>query len=468
VTGGGFSNPLSVFNPVLFHRAGEVFSLLLRVYTTEAAWRILIHRRGNLTEDMTFSADILWRILDVTRQLSRPFELDDMLVQVVDAARDVLKAERGTVFLYDKEKHELFAEVGTGLEIEEIRFPADQGIAGICARTSSIVNVPDAYSHEGFNPEIDKMMGFRTRCILSVPLVGLDNSLVGVLQLINKTEGSFSNEDERVAEVLASQCAVALQRARLLREYIIKQKIEHDLTLAREIQMQLLPASMPEIEGYDLAGWNEPADQTGGDIYDAISLDRRRVLLLLADASGHGLAPALSVTQFLAMVRIGFRLQSELDILHGHTNNQLVEDLAAERFITSFIGLLDAEDNRICYHACGQAPLLHYHRSTGKVDVLSASALPLGIMPDIPLEEPPPVSMKEGDIFAIISDGIFEQSDDCGEQFGVEQTIDIIHENRTVPMKELAEKLHSAVALHAGKAVHDDDMTIVLVKRNMG
>lgn len=419
-----------------------------------------------MTEELNFTTDILWRILDVTRQLSTPIKLDDMLVQVVDVARDVLRAERGTVFLYDKENHELFAEVGTGLEIEEIRFPADQGIAGICARTCSIVNVPDAYSHAGFNPEIDKKMGYLTRCILSVPLVGLDDSLVGVLQLINKTEGSFSTEDERVAEVLASQCAVAIQRARLLREYIIKQKIEHDLTLAREIQRELLPDSMPEIDGYDLSGWNEPADQTGGDIFDAISLDNRSVLLILADASGHGLGPALSVTQFLAMVRMAFRLQSNLASLHRHTNNQLVEDLTAERFITAFIGLLNAEDNTIRYHACGQAPLLHYHCSTGKVDILTASALPLGIIPDIPLEAPEPICMDTGDIFALISDGIFEQVDNNGDQFGVDRTIDIISDNSMLRMNEVVNKIHSAVVLHAGKAVQDDDMTIVLIKRN--
>lgn len=388
-----------------------------------------------------------------------------MLVQVVDVARDVLKAERGTVFLYDSKNHELFAEVGTGLEVEEIRFPADQGIAGICARTCSIVNVPDAYSHEGFNPDIDKKMGYLTRCLLSIPLIGLDNSLVGVLQLINKSGGSFSREDERVAEVLASQCAVALQRARLMREYMIKQKIEHDLTLAREIQTKLLPDSMPEIEGYDIAGWNEPADQTGGDIFDAISLDHRSVLLLLADASGHGLGPALSVIQFRAMIRMAFRLKSDLYSLHSQANNQLVDDLVAERFITAFVGLLTVDDNLIRYHACGQAPLLHYRRQTGETDILSASAIPFGIMPDIPLEDPGPIRMDRGDIFALISDGIFEQSDDSGEQFGIERTIDIILENRDLPMKVLAENIHSAVQAHAGKAVQDDDMTIVLVKR---
>jgi len=418
-----------------------------------------------LSENQNFTADILWRILDVTRQLSTPIELNDMLVQVVDVARDVLRAERGTVFLYDSGNHELFAEVGTELEVEEIRFPADQGIAGICARTCSIVNVPDAYSHKGFNPDIDKKMGYRTRCLLSIPLIGLDNSLVGVLQLINKMNGSFNGEDERVAEVLASQCAVALQRARLMREYIIKQKIEHDLTLAREIQTKLLPDSMPEIEGYDIAGWNKPADQTGGDIFDAISLDHRSVLLLLADASGHGLGPALSVIQFRAMIRMAFRLQSDLYSLHSQANNQLVDDLVAERFITAFVGLLTVDDNLIRYHACGQAPLLHYHLLSGETDVLSASAIPFGIIPDIPLEDPGPIRMDSGDIFALISDGIFEQSDDSGEQFGIERVTDLVRENYTLPMKELVEEIYLAVLAHAGKIVQDDDMTIVLVKR---
>lgn len=418
-----------------------------------------------MTDCMDSTADSLWRILDVTRQLSTPIELDDMLVMVVDVACETIKTERGTVFLYDVEKHELFAKVGTGLEIEEIRFPADQGIAGLCARTLSVLNVPDAYSHEGFNPEIDRKLGYHTRCLLSVPLVGVEGNLVGVLQLINKVEGCFTAEDERVAEVLASQCAVALQRTRLLREYMIKQRFEHDLALARDIQMQLLPGRMPEIKGFDLAGWNEPADQTGGDIFDVIRVDEKRVLLLLADASGHGLGPALTVTQFRAMVRVALRIKGDLHSLHTHTNNQLVEDLSPERFITAFVGLLDVDENRINYHSCGQAPLLHFHSSTGEVEILPASALPFGIIPDIPLDDPSPIVLEKGDIFALISDGIFEQLDENEEQFGLERTIDIISENCTLPMKVLIDNIHSAVVRHAGKATHDDDMTILLVKR---
>ncbi|MBN2586337.1 MAG: SpoIIE family protein phosphatase [Candidatus Fermentibacteraceae bacterium] len=418
-----------------------------------------------MTEDRGFSEDILWRILDVTRQLSTPIELDDMLAEVVDVAREVMAAERGTVFLYDDGRHELFARVGTSLDVEEIRFSADDGIAGICARTLKIVNVADAYSHDGFNRRIDSMMGYTTRCILSVPLVGLHGDLVGVLQLINKKDGAFNRQDERVAEVLGSQCAVALQRARLLEEYVAKQKIEHDLSIAREIQRELLPARMPVVGGYDLAGWNLPADHTGGDIFDAIGLEGDAVLIILADACGHGIGPALSVTQFRAMIRMASRLGSDLFDLHSHANNQLVEDLSSERFITAFIGLLDSRENLIRYHACGQAPLLHYRAATGRADVLTASSLPFGILPDMPLEEPGPIIMEPGDIFALISDGIFEQADRNGDQFGVERTLEVINGHGDRSMDDLVKEIHGAVVSHAGGTLQDDDMTIVLVKR---
>jgi len=421
-----------------------------------------------LQEVRDFSPEILWRILDVTRQLSTPIELDDMLVQVVDVAREVMGAERGTVFLYDDRRHELSARVGTGLAMEEIRFPADEGIAGICARMRGIVNVPDAYAHSGFNREIDRRMGYTTRCILSVPLVGLYNDLVGVLQLINKKDGAFDGRDERMAEVLGSQCAVALQRARLLEEYVAKQKIENDLSIAREIQLGLLPVKMPHVPGYDLAGWNSPADHTGGDIFDAVSLGGGRVLLMLADACGHGIGPALSVTQLRAMVRMALRLRTDLSDLHSHTNNQLVEDLSSERFITAFIGILDPAENSISYHACGQAPLIHYRSGSGTTEVLTASALPFGIVPDMPLVDPGPVGMEPGDIFALISDGIFEQPDPEGEQFGIERTAEMVSALSHLPMESLVERIQQEVRSHAGGSSQDDDMTIVVVKREIG
>ena len=111
----------------------------------------------------------LEQILEVTRKLAAPFDLTTMLSEVVDSARKVLQADRGTVFLYDKEADELEMTVGT--DMDAIRFPATQGIAGQCVQTREIINVPDCYEDSRFNPEFDRKSGYRTRCMLTLPLI---------------------------------------------------------------------------------------------------------------------------------------------------------------------------------------------------------------------------------------------------------------------------------------------------------
>ena len=100
-------------------------------------------------------------------------------------------------------------------------------------------------------------------------------------------------------------------------------RIERDLDLARRIQQSTFPKRLPDLEGYDLAAWNEPADQTGGDTYDVIGLDDDRAVLLLADATGHGIGPALSVTQVRAMLRMAVRISPDLSRIGTHMNQQL-------------------------------------------------------------------------------------------------------------------------------------------------
>src|SRR5210317_942977 len=158
-----------------------------------------------MTQD-TGDTQALRQILEVTRKLAAPFDLDTMLSEVVDAAREVLDADRGTVFLYDDQSDELVVRVGTGLE--QIRIPADKGIVGESAQTREIINVPDCYADPRFNRAIDRQTGYRSRCMLTIPLIGYEDSLVGVLQILNKIDGVFDEKDEYVAQALAAQAAV--------------------------------------------------------------------------------------------------------------------------------------------------------------------------------------------------------------------------------------------------------------------
>ena len=121
-----------------------------------------------------------------------------------------------------------------------------------------------------------------------------------------------------------------------------------------------------------MAGQFCPADQTGGDTFDLVPLDEHRLFVLLGDASGHGIGPALSATQMTGMLRVALRLGADLNAIFAQVNNQLVEDLPEEHFVTAFFGVLDTRTHAVGYHAAGQGPLLHFLRGDRRMPLAVA------------------------------------------------------------------------------------------------
>ena len=187
--------------------------------------------------------------------------------------------------------------------------PASSARARATARSSTS---PTATPTARFNPDVDKRSGYRTRCMLTLPLVDHKDVLVGVMQVLNKADGVFDADDEVLATALAAQCAVALQRVRMTAALIEGEKMRQELEMARVVQMSTLPARMPALPGYDVYGMCRPAGLTGGDTFDLAVLDQG-LLAVLGDATGHGIGPALSVTQMQAMLRMAFRLGADLE-----------------------------------------------------------------------------------------------------------------------------------------------------------
>ena len=408
-------------------------------------------------------AHALRRVLEVTRKLGAPFDLDMMLTEVVDAARNVLNADRGTVFLYDGHNEELIVRVAT--ELGQIRIPADKGIVGQCAQTRKLINVPDCYADERFNRAIDKQTGYRSRCMLTIPLIGFEDSLVGVLQILNKHGGVFDEQDEFVASALAAQAAVVLHRAKIVETMIATERLDREITVAREVQMGTLPKVMPEIDGYGFAGEFSPTDQTGGDLYDFVPLDGNRLFLLMGDATGHGIGPALSATQVRAMLRVALRLDADLDDVFVHINDQLVDDLPDDRFVTAFFGLLDANSHTVSFHSAGQGPIMHYHAARGAYDWHEPSTFPLGYMAQTNLGPPVSLELAQGDILGLISDGIYEYENEQGTQFGQQGVAAVIDSMPGAPASELVPAIMAAAREHGGSAPQADDITIVLARR---
>ncbi|HSN99353.1 MAG TPA: GAF domain-containing protein, partial [Candidatus Nanopelagicales bacterium] len=144
-------------------------------------------------------ASALLSLLEVSRQLAAQHQLDDVLELILHTGGEVLDADRGTIFLYDAARQELYSRVATSSD--KIRVPIDRGIAGECARVRQTIVVEDCYADPRFNPEVDRRTGYRTRCLIAVPLIGIDHELVGVLQVLNARSGRFAHDDRIVAEL---------------------------------------------------------------------------------------------------------------------------------------------------------------------------------------------------------------------------------------------------------------------------
>ena len=238
-------------------------------------------------------------------------------------------------------------------------------------------------------------------------------------------------------------------------------KLERDIAIARDIQQQTIPHALPALPGYEIAAWTFPADETGGDTFDAF--DRKGgALFLLADATGHGIGPALSVTQVRSMLRVAARAGQPIEEIVAHMNEQLCLDLDSGRFVTAWLGQLDPVAHTLTAVSAGQSPLLHYHASSGTVDVLGSDAPPLGVVEGLPVTMPPARALEPGDLFAVISDGIYESRVVDGDEFGSERVVEHLIRHADRPPAEILDTLRAA-ALEYGP--QDDDQTAILIKR---
>jgi phosphoserine phosphatase len=409
-------------------------------------------------------------ILEVSRVLGSTDDPQEVIHRVADCLRDILDAERATVFEYRPRTDELVAVAGHGPDgtlmesLEDIRVPLGTGIAGTAGAERTIINIPDAYADDRFYRGVDERTGYRTRSILTIPLIAVDvDELVGVAQVLNRRSGPFGADCERIATALAAQSAVAMRRSRLLEDRLELVKLQHDLDIAREIQAATFPTSFPEAPGWEIHGWSMPADATGGDAFDAVAVDGGAILMV-GDATGHGIGPAISVTQVRSMLRMAVRLDAPLLDLVCQLNQQLWQDTSAMQFVTAWFGRLSNEAGTIESLAAGHGPMMLL-RADGGVESIEADAPPLGVLETLMIDAVTMIDMQPGDLLAIPSDGIFEAMDEGGAMYGVDRMVDLLRGGCDQPLKEVLEVLRTDIEAFRNERPAQDDRTILAVRR---
>jgi serine phosphatase RsbU (regulator of sigma subunit) len=252
---------------------------------------------------------------------------------------------------------------------------------------------------------------------------------------------------------------VALREAR---------EVEHlrgQLETARAIQQGLLPTEVPKIPGYQIAGWNKPADETGGDYFGWQELPDRRFAFTLADVTGHGIGAALLAAACHAYSRAAMSGHSDLDTIVSRVNGLMCAELPPGKMVTFVAGTLEPATGRVGLLSAGHGPLLLYSARENRVHSFPAHGIPFGIVETLAYGPPQEMLLAPGDMVVLITDGFFEWENARDEEYGFERLSDTIRGARDLPPAEIIAALHESVTRFAGGTPQNDDLTAVIVKR---
>lgn len=445
-------------NTALAYRLLQVLSIRLRTVDHH-----FVREMERLQDKSGREIHKLRQLIEAAKVLNSTLDLDKLLGVILETALGLVDGDRGTVYLLDRDRQELWSRVLKGDQHIEIRLPTGSGIAGYVAATGDTLNIPDAYFDPRFNPEIDKKSGYRTRTILCMPMKNKDGIIVGVFQLLNKRTGPFREEDEDILGALSVHAAIALENARLHEQERQKIAMEKDLLAAREVQMMLIPKRVPERPGYDFAGSTIPAREVGGDLYDFIVRSDTELAVCLGDVSGKGLAASLLMANVQATLRDHAMAEGTAAMCVRRTNRLLFHSTGMEKFVTLFYAVLDTKAGALTYCNAGhERPFLM--TPDGAARRLDAGGIVLGILEDFPFAEET-VRFAAGDVFLVFSDGISEAVNGRDEQFGEERIEGVLRQHRHGSAAEIRDRLIAAVRTHADGSPQADDITLVVIKR---
>lgn len=403
-------------------------------------------------------------LFEATRLLNSTLDLAELLELILRIARTEVNADRGTVFLVDRQNKELWSIVAQGLESQEIRIPFGRGVAGHVAQTGEMLNVADAYELSFFDRSFDQKFGYRTKSLLCLPIRHKSGEVVGVLQLLNQTtDGKFTKKDEEFLNKLSGHMAMALENARLHREALEKQRMERDLAVARQIQRSLLPEHPPQLQGYDIAVLNEPCFECGGDYYDFLTLGPQTLLAVIADVEGKGVGSALVMSNLQATLRaLAMHLHS-LETLILSLNEMICNDTKSEKFLSCFLGLIDTRRNGLHYINAGHCPPLVVRGKDGSHEELSTGGTVIGLFPDTPYQRGS-VQLEPGDILVCCTDGITEACNTKEDEFGVAGLAKCVALHRTKPAQQIVDAVLAEVTAFSRGGPHQDDKVLMLIK----
>jgi sigma-B regulation protein RsbU (phosphoserine phosphatase) len=408
-------------------------------------------------------AESLTLLYEISHELTAILDREELLRRIAARVKKLVDYHVFTVMLWkedDQVLESVFAMRFQDALPERFEVPLNCGVTGLAAAERRTIRITDVRLDPRYHP-CDSSIEVRAELV--VPLL-LQNRLIGVLDLESITPNAFTEEHERLLNILGSYIAVALENARLFEDARENQaRLQSDLETAREIQRQLLPSGAREIPGLDVATAYVPARELGGDFYDLLPYGVGRLAVANGDVSGKGTAAALFGSLAIGILRelVQDREATPSEMLTLMNIRLLAARLDA-RFIALQFAIYDAALRELTIaNGGGTLPLLI---RDGKVTEINVAGMPLGLLPEAEYDEVR-LSLKPGDMVVFASDGIQEAMNRDQEEFGVERLKAVLATvNPSDPGYTVAQRIVKATDEHtgAGRAAHDDRTLLIL------
>lgn len=435
------------------------------------AMTISFARQMNSTDEILKSqtpssrSDLLTLISKVGVALLSSTGLDETLSQVAMLVFEAVPADRCVIMLRDES-----VEGGMKISVARVRGRDEQPEEVRISRTvmdevmknGKSVLTSDAQHDPRYASQTMSLLGIRS--VLAVPLSVNEHEIFGLIYADSPTyETTYTEEHLNILTTLASVASIRVENARLLEERFERERMEHELELATEIQQRFQPSAMPLIDGYEFQGISFSCYEIGGDYYDFIPRHDGKIFIALGDVSGKGTAAALLMSSLHAAIHAQAAAKSTLAETVDSVNQYLAENTPSNRFVTLFLAELDPVTGSLQFINAGHNPPL-IANADGKVTQLASGGFPLGIIP-MAQYEVGQTELQSGDVLVVYSDGVSEANNLKGDEYGIERLEEVVKRNLQASASGLRDKVESSLSTFTQTAPANDDITLVIVKR---
>ncbi len=417
--------------------------------------------------------DKLRLLLDITKKISSTLNLQEVLNLVMDTLDSLIPYDAAGIYVIKCDKRKagdgqsfeptcvFRAEAVRGYDIDDLldlRLKMGEGIIGHVAVTGEPVISPDVrYDPRYVNARPE------TRSEMVAPVIS-NNEVVGVFDLESDQLNAYTDDDLQVLLLLASQVAIIIEKVMLHEQLVEKKRLQGQLEVAREVQLELLPASDPQLEGFDICAYNFSTEEVSGDYYDWVRIHDDQIGIVIADVSGKGVPAALLMAFLRASLRAAIHIGYAPHISMAKVNYLLWESIERNQFVTAFYAVLDALNKTLAYTNAGHNPPLLMD-ADGTARFIERGGLPLGMFRDTRYYEYY-LPIETGQTLVLYTDGATEAINKNGDEYGRDRLEKIVREGRTSSARGLIDLIYQDILRWTDGRGSHDDMTFFIVKAN--